>query len=359
MVMDESGAQPYPEDDKLGPLGGNAHLLADPARLRAVMVEEFRRAADAARHASTDLTAGTTVAVHSFRKALRHARAVLELSAGALSKGEASTLRRALRDARRSVSTVRDHAVAPEALATLELGPDERQVADAVLASAAAGVPTAAEIAQLLAEGAAAAATQAEAFEAALPATLEWSTIADGLAGVYRTARRARRRGKRSRRGFHTWRRRTKELAYQLELFARHAGARVAALRDRFVEISDRIGPTVDLIMLREYVATHGEALPAEGLAGLDRAIDAQLRALMTSTRKGSREAFARGGRKLARQVTRAIRRDLAPAEAPAEDDDHDGHDHDHDHDDAPAAAATAHVDAHDAHDAPAAPADA
>jgi CHAD domain-containing protein len=318
MATDDT-TQPYPEDDKLGPLGANAPVFTDDARLRAVLLAEFRTAVDTARRAATDAgrvsdaTAAAT-AVHDYRKALRQARAVLDLAAGALAKGEASTLRRALRDARRSVSSVRDHAVAPAALAGLPLGAEDRATADAILAAASAAVPSPAEIAQLLASGAASAQTQAEALEAALPHALEWSAVAASLAGIYRTARRARRRGKRSRRAFHAWRRRTKELAYQLELLARHAGPRVAKQRDRLAAISDRLGPAVDLVMLREYVATHAAAVTPEALANLRLAIDAALGDLMRSTRQGSRPAFDLGGRKLARKVTRAIRRDLAPA---------------------------------------------
>src|SRR5690606_33993698 len=163
-----------------------------------------------------------TSAVHASRKALRRARAVLSMVAGALPESERRAVRAALREARRSLSTVRDHAVAPEALGALPLDDDERETAKRVLDGAAEAIPALAEIKQLLGEAAARAAAQAEALAAALPPEVSWDVVADGIAGVYREARRARRRAKRSRSRFHTWRRRSKELVYQLDFVAAH-----------------------------------------------------------------------------------------------------------------------------------------
>src|SRR5262245_3972612 len=125
------------EEDKLGPLGVRASALGDPLELRARLLGEFERAVSAAKAAAALVDQGSTTAVHESRKALRRARAVLSMVAGALPKSERRAVRAALQDARRSLSTMRDHAVAPETLGALMLGDDERQTAKRVLDHAA------------------------------------------------------------------------------------------------------------------------------------------------------------------------------------------------------------------------------
>jgi len=90
------------------------------------------------------------------------------------------------------------HAVAPDVLTNLSLDEVSREAANAVLANAQAAMPTAAEIKQLLAEGAARAAAQVEALEAALPAGISWEVVSDGVRDVFEAAARARSAAKRS-----------------------------------------------------------------------------------------------------------------------------------------------------------------
>src|SRR6185295_9060980 len=126
----------YAEDDKLGPLGRRASALHDPGELRAKLVAEFTGAVAAAKEAVGSVDRGTRSAVHDSRKALRRARAVLSMIGGALPKSERRAVRAALQEARRSLSTVRDHAVAPETLGAMTLGDDERETAKRVLDNA-------------------------------------------------------------------------------------------------------------------------------------------------------------------------------------------------------------------------------
>src|SRR5205085_12161129 len=98
------------------------------------------------------------------------------------------------------------------------------------------------------------AAAQADALEAALPAQVTWDDVVHGIRMVYAEARRARRAGKVSKQWFHSWRRRSKELAYTLDFVARQAGPRAAAIHNEVDGITDTLGPAVDLIMVREFV---------------------------------------------------------------------------------------------------------
>jgi CHAD domain-containing protein len=287
--------------------------LYDAFELRRVLVAELRGAGQAARDAIGVLVRDPEAAVHQFRKALRRARAVLALVRDALPREERRAARLALRQARRALGSVRDHAVAPEALASLQLGEAERAAADAVLAAAVHAMPARDEIERLLAEGAARAAAEVEILEAALPQGIEWTTVLDGLRRTYRDARRARRAAKRSKRSFHAWRRRTKELALQLQLLTGHAGPRIDELEHAVAEVAGAQGEIVDLIMLRSYVRTHGEGIPEDVRAQLVDAIDVQLAPRMKEARRGAKQAFRRPAGDLGRRLGKGLEGDHSP----------------------------------------------
>jgi CHAD domain-containing protein len=306
---------PYPEHDKLGPLGAKTSAIHDAAALRNALVHEFEAAAQDARDAVAAVDKGAADAVHRSRKALRRARAVLGLVAGALPKGERRAVKTAIQQARRALSTVRDHAVAPETLGRLTLDEDDRATANRVLANAAEAMPATAEIKQLLAESAARAAAQAEALQTALPHEVAWDVVASGLRATYGEARDASRAARRSKAWFHTWRRRSKELVYQLALISEHAGPRLSAIHGELSGVTDMLGPAVDLIMLREFVATYGHGVPSEALDRLRDTIDGNLDELMKSACKAARDAFRQKAKKLEKRITKSVRRDLAPAD--------------------------------------------
>jgi CHAD domain-containing protein len=303
---------PFAEHDKLGPLGTRTSVLDNESELRRALVSEFSATADSARDAAGKVDRGLHAAVHDYRKALRRARAVLSLVAGALPKSERRAVRRALQEARRAVSVARDHAVAPDVLTNLSLDEVSREAANAVLANAQAAMPDAAEIKQLLAEGAARAAAQVEALEAALPANLKWEVVADGVADVYKDASTAREAAKRKR-AFHSWRRRSKELTYQLEVIGRFAGQNVADLQHEVEAIADTQSPAVDLIMVRDFVRTYGQGIAPEAFGQLVHAIDTQLDDLMRDSRSAGKELFSKSPKKFARRLGKAVKKDLAP----------------------------------------------
>lgn len=309
-------APPYAEEDKLGPLGGKRSVIDDAAELRRVLVAEFQTAADDARAAAASVDHNITTAVHEYRKALRRARAVLLLVADALPKSERRAVRLALRDARRSLGTARDHAVASESVSLLNLDEVAQHTVHAILDTARAAVPPLVEIKQLLNEGAARAAAQVEALEAALPPTISWSTVVRGVRGVYEEAKRARK-ANRGRRSFHTWRRRTKELAYQLELLGSYTGEGFYDLQRELEGVTDTQSPPVDLIMLRDFVRTHGAGTSTEALDGLVDAIDAQIKDLMADSRKAGRDAFRRKPSRFAKKLAKAARSQPTPRPLP------------------------------------------
>lgn len=311
--------RPYPESDKIGPIGGKRSVFDDEAELRRTMVTEFQATAEAARVAASNVDRDPVTAVHEYRKALRRARAVIALVAGALPRGERRALQRALREARRALGSARDQDVAPDTVSTIELDASDRDTANRVIAAAGEGVLPNAEIKQLLAEGAARAAAQVEALEAALPPTLSWDVIARGVRRVYGQARRARKRAKHSTVAFHEWRRRTKELMYQLELLAGYAGERTAEIHRAIDAITNLQSPAVDLLMLRSLVDTHGKGVEPDAADHLTKAIDERIDDFAKTARREGRNAFRRKPRRFVKRLEKAVRRDLAPA-TPADD---------------------------------------
>jgi CHAD domain-containing protein len=313
----EGNSEPmaYAEHDKLGPLANKNAELGDPVELRAKLIAEFQATVSAAKEAAASADRNAETAVHDARKALRRGRAVLAMISGALPKSERQAVRAALQDSRRSLSMVRDHTVAPTTLGGLDLADDDRDTAKRVLDSAAEAMPPTAEVKQLLAEAATRAAAQAEALVAALPAAIDDSVLFDGIAETYGEARTAHRKSKRSKAWFHTWRRRTKELVYELEFVAKHAGARASAIHEELGIVSDTLGPGVDMIMLRDFVQTHGQGIGDDAIEHLRETIDHRLDDTMKAARKNAKDAFELKPKKFAKRLVKAVKRDLKPAD--------------------------------------------
>jgi CHAD domain-containing protein len=281
--------------------------------LHRALGDELQAAAAAARQAAGDVEKDLETAVHEFRKALRRARAVLSLVRYALPAGDRREALRGLREARRALGPARDHTVAPKTLAALELDQAARSAADAVLAAVAAEAPPYDGIKQALSDGAVRAAEHIDAIVGALPPNIEWATLVDGAAAVYRDARRARKAAKHSRRDFHRWRRRSKELTYQLELLSQHGGPLVAELYGALEAATEAQGPAVDLIMVRELARSYRDRCEDVGGASLRQAIDNRLRDAIAEARRLGRKVFRSKPRKFARTLENAAEPTIDP----------------------------------------------
>ena len=273
-------------------------FLDDGAQVRRALVAKLVAAGTSARDAAEAVDRNVSDAVHGFRKAVRRARAVFTLVAGALPRKVAREARRTFRDARRVFGAARDHAVALTMVADLSLDETERDAARRGLETVA--VPPTHEIKQALTEHAARVVAQIEAIGAGLPPAITWSVVMSGIGTVYRDARRARKAAKGSRRQFHTWRRRCKELTYQLETLA--VGPEVDALRKEIEAVADHQGHVVDLLMLGDLMRPHGTEL----------APDKNVDDLIVESRRAGRDAFRAKRAKFVRRLTKAMRRDLA-----------------------------------------------
>ncbi len=307
------------EFDKLGPLAtpqAPPGLPLEESALRRTLLRAFHDAIAAAGAAAQD--PDLDAAVHEVRKALRRARATAWLVASDLPRDDRREIMRALVAARRQLSSTRDLAVAPLTIDLLGLDEDHLVAADDVVSQARSAGPTPDQVRTALADTVAAVRGLPAIMAAALPATTDWKVLRRGLAGTYRRARKRLRKARRSRAAFHDVRKRTKELAYQLELLAAGVDGHTEALRRGLADLAEELGGVVDAIMLRDFLVAHAPPPADEAsvarLETLLAAIDTHLAARMKASRKGARELFERPARRWARKVGKAVRRDHAPA---------------------------------------------
>jgi CHAD domain-containing protein len=266
--------------------------------VRLSITDQLARSADVARHASSlDLP----IAIHDVRKALRRVRAVVDLCNGALPDRKRRRVLAALRKARHSLGIARDHSVAPEVLSRIPLDAEDRDSVRIAIEAALAMAPPAAEIRDTVTAAAEVVAAQVEILQAALPAELDWATLVEGARATYRDARASRKTAKKSKRAYHAWRRRTKELAYQLDVLAAIDPVGVAEVRREIDQASDAQGPVVDVIMVRELVRRHAPDI--EHRNRLRDALDSKLAPMMKETRKAARATFRTKSRAFGRRL--------------------------------------------------------
>ncbi len=173
--------------------------------------------------------------VHEYRKALRRARAVVSLLAPSLGKGAARGLNRRLRDAFRTTSAFRDADILLQTLSAVPAVPEEDLARHTIqVALELEQRRSRRETSETLAKGH----SKIAALPAALDILLDPGFSAHDLErGLLRGRRRERRSLERARQTgepaeFHEWRKRVKELRYEIELLA-STGSRELKKREK------------------------------------------------------------------------------------------------------------------------------
>jgi CHAD domain-containing protein len=277
-------------------------LVPDETQLRARIVDHLTRAGEAARSAAShpDLATG----VHEARKAARRVRAIADLVGDLLSQRERRRMRDAIRHARHALGPARDHVVAAHIIPQLTLDEPAKEAAKLVLHAATIDAPDSESTRNGLGEAANAVAAQVELLTNALPPTLSFETIITGVKSVYGRARRARQQAKGSKRAFHAWRRRSKELAYQLDVLGDAGGERLVELAKAIDEVAHAQRDAVDLLMVRGFVRAHRHLVDDAAVTLLIDALDVQLRPLLKDVRRAGKAAFRDKPRRLERDAT-------------------------------------------------------
>ncbi len=277
--------------------------------VRARVLAEVKDAVAAARAAQTRAAADPAEAVHEVRKALRRMRAIVDAVAPALSRDAHRGLRKALIEARRTLGPARDRTVAHLTIADVPAELVEH--ARALIAASAAQAPAPTTELEAITRAVAEADAQAVALAAALPDDLRARQVARGLAVTYARARRARRKARRSERAIHRWRRRTKELIYQLVLIG--DDERGAELRHQLLDVDVALGRVVDHLLVKDFVGLHGGILDGAAAGALLAHVHDALLDGRDQARTSSKALFATRPRTLRKHLRRALRGPAAP----------------------------------------------
>lgn len=278
-------------------------LILDETKLRSQLLVHLARASEAAETSASDpdLARG----VHEVRKAARRVRAIAELVSEGLARRELRGVTNAIRAARHALGPARDHVVASHLVGGLALDEAVREAAKVVVTTASIDAPSSEATRAALGESAAVVVRQADAVKAVLPERLTFALLVAGVQRVYRRARRARKAARTSKRAFHAWRRRSKELAYQLDVLGDLASERLAKLREAIKDLSDGQRDAVDLLMLRDFVRANRDRVDPDTIAMVLEALGTQLRPLLSEVRKSGEGAFSQKPRQLGRAACR------------------------------------------------------
>jgi CHAD domain-containing protein len=236
----------------------------------AVPGELLRCAAAQLDRAVTELTEGVEAdpekAVHAARKAIKKGRSLLRLARGSIGDRRRRRENRALRDAARGLSAVRD---AEAMLATIDdlseryAGQLPKRTFDALRAPFAHRRDAQRErlgSSDLTVRAAAELAAVRERLDDWEPTEGGWRALEDGLTRSYRDGRTAFHRARDHRSGvaWHEWRKRVKDLWYQQRLLSKVAGPACAGQAKDAHHLADLLGDDHDLVVLRD--ALRGEA---------------------------------------------------------------------------------------------------
>lgn len=244
--------------------------------------------------AATALESASEEGVHDARRAIKRLRGILRLFRKALGETAFEHANRSLREVAHSLSAMRDAQVELDAFnriaARIEhpgVAPIRRVLADALKAVAGEyrrNAPGPAAIACLKRIG---------AEPPVLDAASAWAVLGRGLRTTYRRARKAHAAAheEHTTAALHEWRRRCKDLEYQLQLLRKSDPREMKARIRTAARINDLLGDDHDLAVL--------EATLAQDIRIPDELRDRLGARIARRRKKLQRRAFALGSRLL------------------------------------------------------------
>ncbi len=256
--------------------------------LREGMVIAFERILSHARASVRRALVDPEESVHDFRKSVRRARALVSLVQPSLGKraasGIAGELKRAfgqtgpLRDADILLETLRSVPAEDPGRTAIEETLDRERQRDGEKA------------AEALRTGARTLKPLPGAFRVTLPQDFAMDDLARGLSRGYRRAQEALQRAGTTRLliDLHEWRKRVKELRYEIELLASSGSSESRQREKRFSTLAEDLGRVTDLVVL---LAALGEREKAGRIPSAPVLLDAIRSAIGSS----SQELIRRG----------------------------------------------------------------
>jgi CHAD domain-containing protein len=233
--------------------------------IREGLLRAFTSILSVTRRAAAAASEHPVEAVHEYRKSLRRARALVDLLRPAFGKTTADGLILRLKEAFARTGSLRDSDIL---LSTLDsLGDEPDTAADALrrqLEAELAARPGPKETGELLKSGALDLRSLPKVFDVVLPAGDSIRELQEGLQRSQRRTRQALSRALESysEENFHRWRRRLKELRYQIELLTSGGSRPLRAREEALARLAQDVGKVTDLFVLRRRVESRAGELP-------------------------------------------------------------------------------------------------
>lgn len=283
--------------------GGNKLSMRRGVPLREAVLGGFSRIVGHARATARGASADPIESVHAFRKSVRRARAVVSLLRPSLGKTAAAGVTGELRRAFGPTGALRDTHIL---LQTLRKVPSDDPARDAILRAleGEAGGDSA-PAGEVLRSGSRILQPLPRVLDVTLPRAFSMDDLARGVARGWRRTRRALKRAASTGldADFHEWRKRVKELRYQVELLASTGSAEIKRREKALSALAEELGRVTDLIVLRSALASRQERGSLPEAPGLMESIRS---AVLESSRvllDRGREAFAEPPGEFARRV--------------------------------------------------------
>jgi CHAD domain-containing protein len=255
--------------------------------------------------------------VHEYRKSIRRSRSVVKLMRDSLGRETYDQLTEPQREAARETSILRDLDVLLDLVAKAPregaMGPALDDLEE-LLREEREALRKENRVETTLREGSELLVDLPDRFRKSLPDWLDWPRMHEALQVSYRRARRARRKAKkkRSTAAVHEWRKRVKELRYQLELLAPVTGP--SQEHRQLVALAKELGGIIDLVVLRNTVKAHRGKLPEAPTKNLLRSLKRGIRQATKRALEGSKQLFAPKPADFATLAFQPGRREESPA---------------------------------------------
>jgi len=248
------------------PRGGGLRLRRH-VPLREGLLSAFSGILLVARRHATAASVDPKRAVHDFRKSIRRARSVVALLRPALGRTAADGLAEELRQAFRDTGDLRDSDVLTATLAAVSGDDPELFVEAAEVAARLGANPKSADSGKVVRKALPILRRLPAALEVILPREYSTPDLEGGLTRSYRRSHRAwiQARDSRTDADFHEWRKRAKELRYQVELLASTGSPALKAREKALGALARELGEVTDMSMLCRQI----ETLAAEGGSGI------------------------------------------------------------------------------------------
>jgi CHAD domain-containing protein len=271
--------------------------------LREALLRAFGGIVSTARGTVRHVASEPREALHDFRKAVRRARALVSLLRPALGPTATHGLVGELRSAFQATGVLRDADILIATLSTVVSDDAVRPVFERALEQEQSRDGSRA--AEALAAGNRILRPLPDVLRVTLPQAFSMDDLARGLARSCRRVRStlARAATTGSNVDFHEWRKRVKELRYQIELLASSGSAELKRREKALAALAEELGKVTDLIVLKAALAEREKSGAIPEAPALAKAIQAAIAARSRELTERGRGFFTESPGVFARQV--------------------------------------------------------